>query len=135
MSFDQLWAECERLQARVDSLREENARLTRERDEAVIHLGQYGRDVVKENAALRAEGVSTRTELIRLQDKVEMLLNQNREIAASNADHVRWHREKEAEIERLKVALRGKCDEYKMHDPGWCAFCDAARAALRGGGK
>ena len=30
----------------------------------------------------------------------------------------------------LAEALRGKCDEYKMHDPGWCAFCDAARAAL-----
>ena len=40
-----------------------------------------------------------------------------------------------AEVARLKVALRGKCDEYKMHDPGWCAFCDAARTALRGGGE
>ncbi len=187
MSFDQLWAECERLQARVDSLREENARLTRERDEAwaeaarqallvqryepaylglphvvrerdeaVIHLGQYGRDVVKENAALRAEGVSTRTELIRLRDKVEMLLNQNREIAASNADHVRWHREKEAEIDRLREALtfysdtrryQGANQPYRDGDdpftPTGSPFLidvmrDAgtiARAALRGGGK
>ena len=29
MSFEQMWAECERLQAQVDALREENARLTR----------------------------------------------------------------------------------------------------------
>ena len=42
--------------------------------------------------------------------KVEVLLNQNREIAASNADHVRWHREKVAEIERLREALSELAD-------------------------
>jgi hypothetical protein len=39
--------------------------------------------------------------------------------------------ELEAEVVRLREALRGKMDEYKMHDPGYCAFCDVAVAALR----
>ena len=39
-----------------------------------------------------------------------------------------------AEVERLREALLLKMDEYKAHDPGWCAACDSARAALRGGG-
>jgi hypothetical protein len=43
------------------------------------------------------------------------------------------HNAREAAEERSKAledALRGKCDEYRMHDPGWCAACDAARAVL-----
>ena len=38
----------------------------------------------------------------------------------------------EARVRTLEEALRLKCDEYKMHDPGWCAACDSARAALAG---
>lgn len=48
-----------------------------------------------------------------LDAKVETLLNQNQEIAASNADHVRWHREKEAEVERLREsASRHVCESH-----------------------
>ena len=39
----------------VESAHKENAALRLERDEAVNHLGQYGRDVVNVNAALRAQ--------------------------------------------------------------------------------
>jgi post-segregation antitoxin (ccd killing protein) len=36
-----------------------------------------------------------------------------------------------SDVARLMEALRLKMDEYRPHDPGYCAACDAARAALR----
>jgi post-segregation antitoxin (ccd killing protein) len=39
--------------------------------------------------------------------------------------------EARSEVARLTEALRLKMDEYRPHDPGYCAACDAARAALR----
>jgi hypothetical protein len=54
---------------------------------------------------LNLEGAHTLgTALIRsAQAEVEGWKNQAQEIAQSNADHVKWHREMEAEIERLRA--------------------------------
>ena len=89
--------------------------------------------LVKENIRLRAE-------VERLKAANETLMTMNSEIAASNADHIRWHREMEAEVERLKdrieAALKIMFDigrtacrtQYGLH-----ACVDRAKEALTGG--
>jgi len=77
-------------------------------------------------------------------ERVKMLLGKAaQEIhCAGPVDHrIRVLRREHADLvlrladraERAEAALRAKCDEYKMHDPGFCnsGACDLARAALR----
>lgn len=100
-------AEAREVVALADCARAEEyaARLKAERDEAVIHLGQYGRDVVKENAALRAE----------------VLYEQER-----NRNNVAQYA---AEVARLEgVVCRCELDELLTEGK-------RIRTALRGGGE
>jgi hypothetical protein len=105
---------------------------------------------------LRDDIRSTLQRLEECKAEVEGWKNQAQEIAKSNADHVKWHREMEAEMERLRAALDklirkietvSKDPSYEavwliaqIHNgpyagPTYSAELDEARAALRGGGE
>jgi hypothetical protein len=93
----------EKLRAEVERLRAEYTR--------VAGPHRYWQD-----RAERAEAEADRlrplqspalfAEVERLRAQCEGLLNQNQEIAASNADHVGWHREAEAKLKAVVGALQ-----------------------------
>lgn len=130
------------LEARAEAAEHQNAELTKALVAYEAQVGGLGAKLAEAEAEhptgvclereLRAERDKLRRDLDRkdhevaeLRDKVEMLLNQNREIAASNADHVRWHREKEAEIDRLRGVIESVRDRLKheANAPGGIADC------------
>ncbi len=49
--------------------------------------------------------VKAEAEIEHLRDLLETSQNQAQEIAQSNAEHIKWHREAEAEVKRLKGEL------------------------------
>jgi chromosome segregation ATPase len=113
----------------IDNLREANAGLVKQLAEVQAEIERLR---VHEDASAQflAERDAIRVELEKALAEVARLTAEISEYRIG-VDFWRGRATKlEAEVSRLRAALRLKMDEYKQHDPGWCAACDSARAAL-----
>lgn len=91
----------------------------RERDEAIRSAAEAGKEI----EGLRERALAAEAEAKRLASETETATQERDEA-------LRRSRDSAATIAKLRAAVRLKMEEYRPHDQGFCAACDAARAVL-----